>query len=194
MIILRSPKGWTGPKYVDGLKIEGTWRSHQVPFGDMDRPEHVRLLEEWMRSYRPQELFDGDGRLRPEIAALAPQGDRRMSANPHANGGLLRRDLVMANFADYAVEGTHPGRVDAEATRVMGVFLRDVMKQNRDFRLFGPDETAPNRLSAVFEATGRAWVAETSPDDDMISISRPTAESWKSSASIPARGGSKAIF
>ena len=109
MIILRSPKGWTGPKYVDGLKIEGTWRSHQVPFGDMERPEHVKLLEEWMRSYRPQELFDGDGRLRPEIAALAPQGDRRMSANPHANGGLLRRDLVMPNFADYAVEGDTSG-------------------------------------------------------------------------------------
>jgi xylulose-5-phosphate/fructose-6-phosphate phosphoketolase len=169
MIILRSPKGWTGPKTVDGRKIEGTWRSHQVPFGDMDKPEHVKLLEEWMRSYRPQELFDDDGRLRPEIAALAPGGDRRMGANPHANGGLLRHDLVMPDFADYAVEVTHPGRVDAESTRIMGVFLRDVMKQNRDFRLFGPDETASNRLSAVFEATGRAWMAETSPDDDLLS-------------------------
>jgi xylulose-5-phosphate/fructose-6-phosphate phosphoketolase len=169
MIILRTPKGWTGPKTVDSLKIEGTWRSHQVPFGQMDKPEHVKLLDEWMRSYRPQDLFDGDGRLRPELAALAPRGDRRMSANPHANGGLLRRDLVMPNFADYAVEVTHPGRVDGEATRIMGAFLRDVIKQNRDFRLFGPDETASNRLSAVFEATGRAWVAETSPDDDLLS-------------------------
>ena len=199
MIILRSPKGWTGPKYVDGLKIEGTWRSHQVPFGDMERPEHVKLLEEWMRSYRPQELFDGDGRLRPEIAALAPQGDRRMSANPHANGGLLRRDLVMPNFADYAVGATHPGRVDAEATRVMGVFLRDVMKQNRDFRLFGPDETASNRLSAVFEATGRAWMAEVSPDDDdlhlspdgrvMEILSEHTCEGWLEGYLLTGRHG-----
>ncbi len=167
MIILRSPKGWTGPKEVDGLKIEGTWRAHQVPFGEMDKPEHVKLLEEWMRSYRPQELFDGDGGLRPEIAALAPDGDRRMSANPHANGGLLRRDLVLPDFADYAIQVTHPGRVEGEATRVMGTFLRDIMKQNRNFRLFGPDETASNRLSAVFEATGREWVAETSPNDDL---------------------------
>jgi xylulose-5-phosphate/fructose-6-phosphate phosphoketolase len=169
MIILRSPKGWTGPKIVDGLKIEGTWRAHQVPFGEMDKPQHVRLLEEWMRSYRPQELFDDAGGLRPEIAALAPNGDRRMSANPHTNGGLLRRDLDMPDFADYAVEVTYPGRNEAEATRVMGAFLRDVMKQNHNFRLFGPDETASNRLSAVFEATGRAWVAETSPDDDLLS-------------------------
>jgi xylulose-5-phosphate/fructose-6-phosphate phosphoketolase len=167
MIILRSPKGWTGPKEVDGLKIEGTWRAHQVPFGEMDKPEHVKLLEEWMRSYRPQELFDRDGGLRPEIAALAPEGDRRMSANPHANGGLLRRDLVLPDFADYAIHVTHPGRVEGEATRVMGTFLRDIMKQNRNFRLFGPDETASNRLSAVFEATGREWVAETSPNDDL---------------------------
>src|SRR5947207_691254 len=167
MIILRSPKGWTGPKYVDGLKTEGYWRSHQVPFGDMEKPEHVKLLEEWMRSYRPQELFDADGRLRGEIAALAPEGDRRMSANPHANGGLLRRDLVLPDFADYAIQVTQPGRVEGEATRVMGAFLRDIMKQNRNFRLFGPDETASNRLSAVFEATGRDWVAETSPNDDL---------------------------
>src|SRR5207249_2551179 len=135
----------------------------------MDKPEHVKLLDEWMRSYRPQELFDNDGRLLPEIAALAPAGDRRMGANPHTNGGLLRHDLVMPDFADYAVGVTHPGRVDAESTRVMGAFLRDVMRQNRDFRLFGPDETASNRLSAVFEATGRAWVAEISPDDDVLS-------------------------
>jgi xylulose-5-phosphate/fructose-6-phosphate phosphoketolase len=117
MIISRSPKGWTGPKIVDGLKVEGTWRSHQVPFGDMDKPEHVKLLDEWMRSYRPEELFDRGGVLWPEIAALAPVGERRMSANPHAYGGLLRRDLVMPDFADYAVEAIHPGRVEAEATR-----------------------------------------------------------------------------
>jgi xylulose-5-phosphate/fructose-6-phosphate phosphoketolase len=169
MIVLLSPKGWTGPKTVDDLKIEGTWRAHQVPFGEMDKPQHIRLLEEWMRSYRPQELFDDAGGLRLEIAALAPNGDRRMSANPHTNGGLLRRDLDMPDFANYAVEVTYPGRNEGEATRVMGAFLRDVMKQNDHFRLFGPDETASNRLSAVFEATGRAWVAETSPEDDLSS-------------------------
>jgi xylulose-5-phosphate/fructose-6-phosphate phosphoketolase len=197
MIILRSPKGWTGPKIVDGLKVEGTWRSHQVPFGDMDKPEHVKLLDEWMRSYRPQELFDGDGVLRPEIAALAPVGKRRMSANPHANGGLLRRDLVMPDFADYAVEASHPGRVDAEATRVMGVFLRDIMKQNPNFRLFGPDETASNRLSAVFEVTGRAWMAETTPDDDHLSpdgrvmeiLSEHTCEGWLEGYLLTGRHG-----
>jgi xylulose-5-phosphate/fructose-6-phosphate phosphoketolase len=172
MIILRSPKGWTGPKIVDGLKVEGTWRAHQVPIPDMATPEHIKLLEDWMRSYRPQELFGHDGRLRPEIAALAPVGDRRMSANPHANGGLLRHELVMPDFADYAVAVAQPGQTDGEATRVMGVFLRDLIKQNREFRLFGPDETASNRLSAVFEATGRAWVAETSPDDDDLDLSR----------------------
>jgi xylulose-5-phosphate/fructose-6-phosphate phosphoketolase len=197
MIILRSPKGWTGPKYVDGLKTEGYWRSHQVPFGDMDKPEHVKLLEEWMRSYRPQELFDGDGRLRPEIAALAPEGDRRMSANPHANGGLLRRDLVMPDFAEYAVAVTHPGRVEAEATRIMGAFLRDIMRQNPDFRLFGPDETASNRLSAVFETTDRAWVAETIPEDDHLSpdghvmeiLSEHTCEGWLEGYLLTGRHG-----
>ena len=197
MIILRSPKGWTGPKYVDGLKTEGYWRSHQVPFGDMEKPEHVKLLEEWMRSYRPQELFDADGRLRGEIAALAPEGDRRMSANPHANGGLLRRDLVMPDFADYAVGVTHPGRVEAEATRIMGVFLRDIMKQNRNFRLFGPDETASNRLSAVFETTNRAWMAETIPEDDHLSpdgrvmeiLSEHTCEGWLEGYLLTGRHG-----
>jgi xylulose-5-phosphate/fructose-6-phosphate phosphoketolase len=197
MIILRSPKGWTGPKYVDGLKTEGYWRSHQVPFGDMDKPEHVKLLEEWMRSYRPQELFDSDGRLRPEIAALAPEGDRRMSANPHANGGLLRRDLVMPDFADYAVGVTHPGRVEAEATRIMGAFLRDIMNENRNFRLFGPDETASNRLSAVFETTGRAWMAETVSEDDHLSpdgyvmeiLSEHTCEGWLEGYLLTGRHG-----
>jgi xylulose-5-phosphate/fructose-6-phosphate phosphoketolase len=197
VIILRSPKGWTGPKYVDGLKTEGYWRSHQVPFGDMANPEHVRLLEEWMRSYRPQELFDGDGRLRPEIAALAPEGDRRMGANPHANGGLLRRELVMPDFADHAVAVSHPGRVEAEATRVMGTFLRDVMKDNHDFRLFGPDETASNRLSAVFETTDRAWMAETLPEDDHLSpdgrvmeiLSEHTCEGWLEGYLLTGRHG-----
>ncbi len=168
MIVLNSPKGWTGPKTVDGLKTEGYWRSHQVPFGEMDRPEHVRLLEEWMNSYRPRELFDQDGRLKPEIAALAPAGARRMSANPHANGGLLRRELMLPDYADYAVPVAHPGQHDAESTRVMGAFLRDVIRQNRNFRVFGPDETASNRLSAVFEVTERAWAAEILPEDDHL--------------------------
>ncbi|MGH7113831.1 MAG: phosphoketolase family protein [Stellaceae bacterium] len=169
MIVLRSRKGWTGPKTVDGLKIEGTWRAHQVPFGAIDKTEHVKLLEHWMRSYRPHELFSHDGKLRPEIAALAPEGERRMSANPHANGGLLRHELLLPDFAGYAVAVTRPGQTDGEATRVMGGFLRDVIKENPNFRLFGPDETASNRLSAVFETTGRAWMAETSPDDDLHS-------------------------
>jgi xylulose-5-phosphate/fructose-6-phosphate phosphoketolase len=197
MIILRSPKGWTGPKYVDGLKTEGYWRSHQVPFGDREKPEHVKLLEEWMRSYRPQELFDRDGRLRSAIAALAPDGDRRMSANPHANGGLLRRDLVMPDFADYAVGVTHPGRIDAEATRIMGAFLRDIIKQNTNFRLFGPDETASNRLSAAFEATDRAWIAQTIPEDDHLSpdgrvmeiLSEHTCEGWLEGYLLTGRHG-----
>jgi xylulose-5-phosphate/fructose-6-phosphate phosphoketolase len=196
MIILRSPKGWTGPKYVDGLKTEGYWRSHQVPFGDMEKPEHVKLLDEWMRSYRPQELFDGEGRLQPEIAALAPDGDRRMSANPHTNGGLLRRDLVMPDFSDYAVGVAHPGRIDAEATRIMGAFLRDI-KQNQNFRLFGPDETASNRLSAVFETTDRAWMAETILEDDHLSpdgrvmeiLSEHTCEGWLEGYLLTGRHG-----
>jgi xylulose-5-phosphate/fructose-6-phosphate phosphoketolase len=197
MIILRSPKGWTGPKTVDGLKTEGYWRAHQVPIPDMVKPEHVKLLEDWMRSYRPQELFDADGRLLPEIAALAPEGDRRMSANPHANGGLLRRELVMPDFADYAVTVVQPGQSDGEATRVMGVFLRDVIKQNHDFRLFGPDETASNRLSAVFEVTDRAWVAQTLPEDDHLSrdgqvmeiLSEHTCEGWLEGYLLTGRHG-----
>jgi xylulose-5-phosphate/fructose-6-phosphate phosphoketolase len=163
----------------------------------MEKPEHVKLLEEWMRSYQPQELFDGDGRLRPEIAALAPQGDRRMSANPHANGGLLRRDLMMPDFADYGVGVSHPGRVDAEATRIMGAFLRDIMKQNPNFRLFGPDETASNRLSAVFETTNRGWMAQTIPEDDHLSpdghvmeiLSEHTCEGWLEGYLLTGRHG-----
>ena len=197
MIILRSPKGWTGPKTVDGLKTEGYWRAHQVPIPDMATPEHVKLLEDWMRSYRPQELFAPDGRLRSEIAALAPEGDRRMSANPHANGGLLRRELVMPDFADYAVTVAQPGQSDGEATRVMGVFLRDVIKQNHYFRLFGPDETASNRLSAVFDVTDRAWVAHTLPEDDHLSrdghvmeiLSEHTCEGWLEGYLLTGRHG-----
>lgn len=171
MIVLRSPKGWTGPKTVDGKKAEGFWRSHQVPFSDMSKPEHLALLEDWMRSYRPEELFDDAGRLRPEIASVAPVGEKRMSANPHANGGALRRPLRLPDFTDYAVKVPHPGGVELESTYVMGTFLRDVMKANaasRNFRVFGPDETASNRLQALFEVTNRAWEAETFSYDDHL--------------------------
>ena len=169
MIILRSPKGWTGPKTVDGKQSEGSWRSHQVPFSDMDKPEHVQLLGEWMASYKPAELFDKDGRLMPEIAALAPAGQRRMGANLHANGGALLRDLRLPDFRDYAVAVPTPGGSVAEATRAMGVFLRDVMRQNPDnFRVFGPDETASNRLGALFEVTNRSWMAEHLDGDDHL--------------------------
>jgi xylulose-5-phosphate/fructose-6-phosphate phosphoketolase len=173
MIVLRTPKGWTGPKEVDGKPSEGTWRSHQVPFSDMaSRPDHVQLLESWMKSYRPEELFDDRGRLLPGLAALAPEGNRRMGANPHANGGTLLRDLRMPDFRGYAVDVPAPGSVEAEATRVLGTFLRDILKRNadaRNFRVFGPDETASNRLGAVFEATGKAWVADRLPTDEGLS-------------------------
>ncbi|WP_131110829.1 phosphoketolase family protein [Sulfuricystis thermophila] len=169
MIVLASPKGWTGPKEVDGLKVEGYWRSHQVPISDMDRPEHVRLLEAWMQSYRPRELFDAGGRLMPQIAALAPKGARRMGANPHANGGVLLHDLRLPDFADYAVAVTAPGTPIAESTRVMGAYLRDVMRRNpHNFRVFGPDETASNRLGALFEVTDRTWMAEHYDFDDHL--------------------------
>ena len=171
MIVLRSPKGWTGPKTVDGLKTEGYWRAHQVPIPDMATPEHVKLLEDWMRSYRPQELFDHDGRLRPEIVALAPEGDRRMIANPHANGGLLRRELIMPDFADYAVTVTAPGQADGEATRVMGVFLRDVMKHNHDFRCSA--QTRPPRTGSPRCSRSPIALAETLPEDDHLA---PRAE------------------
>ncbi len=170
MIVLRTPKGWTGPKEVDGVPVEGTWRSHQVPIADVrGNPEHLRLLEEWLASYRPEELFDEQGVLVSELAALAPRGTRRMSANPHANGGV-RRDLELPDFRDYAVPVASPGTTFSEATRVLGGFLRDAIARNRDnFRLFGPDETASNRLSAVFETTSRAWEAETKPTDEELS-------------------------
>ncbi len=171
MIVFRSPKGWTGPKVVDGLPTEGTFRSHQVPMGDMDKPEHIKILEDWMRSYRPEELFDADGRLRPELAELAPKGNRRMGANPHANGGLLLRELMLPDFRDYAVDVPSPGAVKAEATRVQGQFLRDVIKLNadaRNFRIFSPDETNSNRWGAVFEVTNRQFTGEIIPGDDHL--------------------------
>jgi len=170
MIVLRTPKGWTGPKEIDGKPVEGTWRSHQVPFGEVrTNDQHRAWLESWMRSYRPEELFDDHGTLLPEIAALAPKSYRRMSANPIANGGELLRDLVLPDFRDYAVEVPAPGASTAEATRVLGTFLRDVMAKNMEtFRVFGPDETASNRLGAILEVTDRAWMAETLPTDDHL--------------------------
>src|SRR5947209_2609513 len=170
MIVLRTPKGWTGPKEVDGLPVEGTWRSHQVPVTDVrTNPEHLRVLEDWLRSYRPEELFDGEGRLVPELAELPPQGERRMSANPHANGGVLLRDLALPDFREYAVEVAKPGTTFSEATRVLGVFLRDVFARNpNNFRVFGPDETASNRLADVFDATDRQWDAEIYPTDEHL--------------------------
>ncbi len=169
MIILRSPKGWTCPKEVDGLKLEDFWRSHQVPITDIEtKPEHIKLLENWMKSYGPEELFDQKGKLIPELAELPPKGNRRMGANPHSNGGLLLRDLKMPDFRDYAVDVPKPGQVLAEATRVMGDFLRDIMKLNmeaRNFRIMGPDETSSNRLDALFEVTDRTWMEKTIPED-----------------------------
>jgi xylulose-5-phosphate/fructose-6-phosphate phosphoketolase len=171
MIVLRSPKGWTGPAKVDGVPVEGTWRSHQVPMTDVrSNPEHLRLLEDWLRSYRPEELFDEEGKLVSELAALAPEGDLRMSAIPHANGGLLLRDLALPDFREYALEVEKPAVEFAESTRVLGEFLRDVIARNPDnFRLFGPDETASNRLADVFAVTGRAWDAEVEPTDEDLS-------------------------
>jgi xylulose-5-phosphate/fructose-6-phosphate phosphoketolase len=173
MIVLRTPKGWTGPKVVDGVKIEGTFRAHQVPLAELaSKPEHIGLLADWMRSYRPEEFFDEHGHLFPLIAALAPQGDRRMGANPNANGGLLLKDLRLPDFRDYAVAVPQPGGVEAESTRVLGAFLRDVMKLNagaNNFRVFGPDETNSNRLGALFEVTDRASTAQVRADDDHVS-------------------------
>ncbi len=173
MIVLRSPKGWTCPAEADGKKVEDFWRSHQVPLGQMHKnPDHVRRLEEWMKSYRPEELFDEEGRLVEELRELAPHGDRRMGANPHANGGLLLKELRMPDFRQYAVKVDKPGSVYAEATRIQGEFIRDVMKRNmktRNFRVFSPDENASNRWDAVFEATGRCWMGETLQEDEHLS-------------------------
>jgi xylulose-5-phosphate/fructose-6-phosphate phosphoketolase len=170
MVILRTPKGWTGPKEVDGKPTEGSFRSHQVPLADVRHdPAHLRELEEWLRSYRPDELFDDAGALRPELAVLAPRGERRMSANAHANGGLLLKDLRLPDFREYAVDVKTPATESSEATRVLGTFLRDVIRANpTSFRLFGPDETSSNRLDAVFEATDRTWVAETRLTDEHL--------------------------
>ncbi|MCU1286061.1 MAG: phosphoketolase [Acidobacteriales bacterium] len=173
MIILSTPKGWTGPKFVDGKKTEGSFRSHQVPLAEIrSNPAHLKMLEQWLKSYKPEELFDGSGRLVPELSALPPKGEQRMSANPHANGGLLLKNLRLPDFRNYSVAVPKPGSVEGEATRVAGQFLRDVFKLNtetKNFRLFGPDETSSNRLDAVFEATNRVFTGETRPDDDHIS-------------------------
>ena len=172
MIVLCTPKGWTGPKFVDGKPVEGTWRSHQVPIASFKTPEHVRQLEDWLKSYRPRELFDDQGKLLEELAELAPTGHRRMGSNPHANGGALLQPLSMPRFAEHAVAITQPGAVDAEATRVLGTFLREVMKLNlnaANFRIFGPDETASNRLDDVYDVTGKAWMAELQEGDNHLS-------------------------
>jgi len=201
MIVLRTPKGWTGPAEVDGVQVEGTWRAHQVPVAEVrSNPDHLRAPEDWMRSYRPEELFDDDGRLRPELAALAPTGDRRMGANPHANGGLLLRDLRLPDFRDYAVEVKAPGAASSEPTRVLGTMLRDVMSLNADasnFRLFGPDETESNRLGAVYDVTGKAWNAEVLPVDVNLSpdgrvmemLSEHTCQGWLEGYLLTGRHG-----
>lgn len=171
MIVLKSPKGWTGPKQVDGQPCEGNFRAHQVPLHPAEHPEHLQLLEDWLRSYRPEELFDQEGRLMPELAALAPSGERRMGANPHANGGLLLRDLQLPDYREYAVQVPTPGVPGIGDTRVLGPFLRDVARINdaeRNFRIFGPDETVSNGLATVFEVTNRQWVAPTAEGDQWL--------------------------
>ena len=173
MIVLSTPKGWTGPKFVDGEPVEATWRAHQVPIANFKVPEHLQQLEVWMKSYRPHELFDESGKFRDEFAALAPTGHRRMGINPHANGGDLLVPLEMPNFHDHAVHVTTPGGVEAKSTRVLGGFLRDVMKLKSSpskFSFFGPDETASNRLDAVYEASGKAWMARVEDVDINLSI------------------------
>jgi len=201
MVVLRSPKGWTGPKFVDGKPVEGTWRAHQVPVADLQtKPEHLKILEDWMRSYRPEELFDEQGRLIPELADLPPKGDRRMSANPHANGGLLLRDLVMPDFRKYAVEVKKPGTSDSESTRILGNFLRDVMKQNlesKNFRVFGPDETASNRLEAIYKASPKEWLEPILAVDEDLSpngrvlemLSEHMCEGWLEGYLLTGRHG-----
>jgi xylulose-5-phosphate/fructose-6-phosphate phosphoketolase len=199
MIVLRTPKGWTGPKVVDGLPAEGSFRSHQVPLANLaQNPEHLAQLEEWMRSYRPEELFDEDGALRAELAALAPEGERRMGANPHANGGLLLRELELPDFRDYAVDVPAPTASVSEPTRVLGEFLRDVIRMNPEsFRIMGPDETASNRLTAVFEATNRSWESERRASDDHLApdgrvmevLSEHLCEGWLEGYLLTGRHG-----
>ena len=172
MIILITPKGWTGPKEVDGKKTEGSWRSHQVPLSELfEKPAHIKILERWLKSYKPQELFDSNGRFKKELSELAPKGNSRMGANPHANGGILLKDLILPDFRDYALKVAQPGKISAEQTRVLGQFLRDVMKANqktKNFRVFSPDENNSNRLEAILEVTGRAWMAERLKNDDHL--------------------------
>jgi len=201
MIVLRSPKGWTGPKEVDGKKTEDFWRSHQVPFSAVrENPAHLALLEEWMKSYHPEELFTAEGALKPELKELAPKGQRRMGDNPHANGGLLLKSLHMPDYREYAVSVPSPGSVRAEATRVMGTFLRDVMKQNEhdsNFRVFGPDETASNRLGSLFEVTDRTWMESVMPYDESLSrngrvmeiLSEHTCQGWLEGYLLTGRHG-----
>lgn len=201
-IVLRSPKGWTGPKEVDGRKVEDFWRAHQVPMGGMhDNPEHRQQLETWMRSYKPEELFDDNGTLVPELQALSPTGHRRMGSNPVANGGLLRRELVMPNFRDYATAADAPGTRNVSNTFILGQFLRDIIQQNpHNFRLFGPDETASNRLQAVYEVTKKAWMADYRPEDEdgsllspdgrvMEMLSEHTLEGWYEAYLLSGRHG-----
>ncbi|PHJ67004.1 phosphoketolase [Nostoc linckia z18] len=201
LIIMRTPKGWTGPQEVDGKKTEDYWRSHQVPFGNISKqPEHLKLLEDWMKSYKPEELFDSNGKLIEELAELAPKGQRRMGDNPHANGGLLLCDLKMPDFRDYAIDIAEPGKAIAEATRVTGRFLRDIVQLNQDkrnFRIFGPDETVSNRLDAVFEVTDRTWVAQILPEDDHLSpdgrvmeiLSETSCQGWLEGYLLTGRHG-----
>ena len=199
MIILRTPKGWTGPKTVDGEQIEGTFRAHQVPISDFaSEPSRIEVLDDWMRSYRPEELFDGSGRLVDELAQLPPRGDRRMSDNPHANGGELLKDLRLPDFRDYAVDVPRPGTTPSEATRILGAYLRDVVKMNPDnFRIMGPDETVSNRLGAVLEATNRAWDAQMVPGDDHLApdgrvmeiLSEHLCEGWLEGYLLTGRHG-----
>jgi xylulose-5-phosphate/fructose-6-phosphate phosphoketolase len=199
MLVLRTPKGWTGPHEVDGVQVEDTWRSHQVPLTEArENPDHLRLLEEWMRSYRPEKLFDERGALRDELAALAPEGELRMGANPHANGGLLLRELRLPDFRDYAAEVEQPGTTFSEATKLLGALLRDVIAANQDnFRIFGPDETASNRLGAVLETTTKTWNAETLPVDESLSpdgrvmevLSEHQCEGWLEGYLLTGRHG-----
>jgi xylulose-5-phosphate/fructose-6-phosphate phosphoketolase len=201
MIVLRSPKGWTGPETVDGRKTEGSWRSHQVPLAGLaDNPSHLRMLEDWMRGYRPQELFDNNGTPMESLLSLCPTGERRMGMNPHANGGTLLRDLRLPDYRSYAVEVLEPGAVDAEGTRPLGAYLRDVMKRNdkaRNFRVFGPDETESNRLGALFEVTGRTWVGDSGPEDGQLDpdgrvmemLSEHTCQGWLEGYLLTGRHG-----
>src|SRR3569832_415612 len=201
MLVLRTPKGWTGPKEVDGKKTEGYWRSHQVPLAEVDtNKQHLKLLEQWLKSYEPETLFDEHGRLLPQLQALAPRGERRMGGNPPANGGLLLKALQLPDFRDSAVALQQPGQTLAESTRVRGTLLRDVMKANlatRNFRVMGPDETTSNRLGALCNVTGTAWNAERLPEDDHLAadgrvmeiLSEHTCQGWLEGYLLTGRHG-----